>query len=103
MMRELAQESRQKRWFLQQWTPSPALSTKTIEGTSVTKYVGQKYNPKKTKLIEGGWDHDHCLFCWQSVCNCGGEDCVPQGYTDGNDWICPSCHEKVILKGEDPT
>lgn len=103
MMRERAQEARQKQWSLQQWTPSPALSTKTSEGTSVAKYVGQKYDPKKTKLVEDGWDHDHCLFCMQSICSCGGENCQSEGFTDGDQWICGSCHEAIIVNGQDPT
>jgi hypothetical protein len=103
MMHERAQEAMQKQWSRQEWTPSPALSTKTREGTSVTKFVGQKYNPKKTELIENGWDHDHCLFCSQSICSCGGENCDPVGFTDGNQWVCESCHKRIIVDGENPT
>ena len=98
-----ARESRSKDWSLREWAPSPGLSTKTTEGTSVTKFVGQKYDPKKSKVIQDGWDHDHCLFCTQSICNCGGENCQPEGFTDGDQWICESCHEKIIVKRLDPT
>lgn len=101
-MLERAQDARQRRWSLQKWASSPALSTKTSDGTYVTKFVGQKYDPKKTKLIENGWDHDHCLFCQQSICSCGGENCDPEGFTDGEAWICKPCHEMIIVKGEDP-
>ena len=103
MMIERARKARQKEWSLQQWKPSPALTTKTREGTRVIKFVGQKYDPKKSKLIEDGWDHDHCLFCSQSICNCGCKNCEPEGYTDGNQWICVSCHKKIIVKGQYPT
>ena len=98
-----AQEARKATWSLQQWAPSPALSTKTGEGTSVSKFVGQKFDPERSTLIEDGWDHDHCLFCAQSICNCGGESCVPEGFTDGTRWMCSSCHGNVIVNGEDPT
>ena len=103
MMLERAQQARQKQWAIAEWKPAPGLATKTSEGTSVTKFVGQKYDPKKSKVVEDGWDHDHCLFCTQSICNCGGKDCEPEGFTDGDQWTCKSCHEKIIVKGLDPT
>jgi hypothetical protein len=103
MMRTRAQEARQKEWSLQQWKPSAALVDKSSESGIITKYAGQKYDPKNQELVKNGWSHDHCLFCWQSICNCGGENCQPQGYTDGEDWICKSCHKKIIVEGKDPT
>ena len=103
MVRMRAQDAPQKEWSLQQWKRSPALCTKTGEDTRIIKYMGQKYDTKKIELVENGWNHDHCFFCWQSMCNCGGKSCQPEGYTDGDEWICKSCHQKIVVEEKSPT
>ena len=30
-------------------------------------YTGGTYDPDKFRLIETGWDHDHCYICWQRI------------------------------------
>ncbi len=100
-MRTLARDSRQKEWSKRKWTPSPALVGKGPQGMA-TKYKGQQYDPEQYELVHDGWDHDHCLFCWQSICDCGGENCTSIGFTDGDDWICESCHQRVIVEKKDP-
>jgi hypothetical protein len=30
-------------------------------------YTGGDYDPDKYRLIEAGWDHDHCFICWQRI------------------------------------
>ena len=82
--------------------PGPALLGKGPQGMS-TKYTGQDYDPEEYDLVEDGWDHDHCLFCWQSICDCGSENCTCTGFTDGDEWICESCHQMVIVEKKDPT
>ena len=102
MLRENAKEARRRNWVLKQWIPYPALRTIRYGRPFLTKFTGQKYNPKKAEVIENGWDHEHCWFCDQSICNCGSENCVPEGYTDGDQWICCSCYQKIIVNGKDP-
>jgi hypothetical protein len=102
MMRKKAQEARQKHWSIAAWKPSPGLATRTSDGISVARYVGQKYDPSKSQVIEDGWDHDHCLFCWRPICDWGDRDCEPEGFTDGKLWMCKFCYERVIVHGEDP-
>ena len=101
-LRTLASDAKRKRWALQTWRPSPALVQKTEEGRRATKFTGQKYDPAKWELVQNGWDHDHCLFCSQSICNCGSKNCDPEGFTDGKDWVCKMCHEKYLKETTGP-
>ena len=95
-MRNLAEEVRNNKWVKKKWNPSPALLCK--KSKVITKYSGQKYDSNKFELIENGWDHDHCLFCWQCICDSGSKNCKYNGFTDGEYWICETCHQKVIVE-----
>jgi hypothetical protein len=33
----------------------------------VIAYDGKDYDREKYRLIEAGWDHDHCYVCWQRI------------------------------------
>ena len=101
-MRTLAVEARSKAWRREAWKPGPVLSPKDKNAPSI-KYIGQPYDSSRYDLIEDGWDHEHCPFCAQSLCDCGSENCQAEGFTDGRDWICRDCHEKVIVRGINPT
>ena len=101
-MRTMAVEAREKTWTLQNWKAGPALFPKNKKDPSA-KFIGQAYDNTKYELIEDGWDHEHCPFCSQSICDCGSENCDAQGFTDGTGWICRACHEKVIVQGKDTT
>jgi hypothetical protein len=46
------------------------------------------------KIIQNGWDHEHCFLCWATISTATG-DCNA-GYTDGNDWVCDTCFAKYI-------
>ncbi len=45
------------------------------------------------RLVAGGWDHEHCEFCWGTVGR-GGD---PAGWaTDGGLWACDRCHAGYV-------
>ena len=49
----------------------PSLRTKEPEdGWFKSKpHRGEPYDEDKFILIEGGWDHEHCSFCWEKILN----------------------------------
>ncbi len=40
-----------------------------------------------------GWDHDHCVFCWQKFSDIPGADTSREGFctADGYHWVCETC------------
>ncbi len=44
-------------------------------------------------LVPGGWDHEHCLICWQTI----SEYEQPYGYKNRNEgWICEECFHHYV-------
>lgn len=45
-------------------------------------------------IIKGGWDHEHCDFCWSRI----GEGGARYGYFSkaDNDWLSVRCHREFI-------
>ena len=83
----------EQEWSKRKWKPRAALVSKG----KTSEYVGQKYNPEYTKLVEDGWSHDHCEICWWTLCE--SEDAEEgEGYTtpDGRYWVCTECYEQFI-------
>ena len=84
--------AREQNWKKQKWVARAAL----ISQGSASDYVGQKYNPEHTELVDGGWTHDHCEICWWTLCESDNPD-EGEGYTlDGRRWICKDCYEQFI-------
>jgi hypothetical protein len=49
-------------------------SLKAIESTTAegqwyeeVPYHGQPFDPTKYRLIDGGWNHEHCYICWATI------------------------------------
>lgn len=48
-----------------------------------------------TKEISGGWDHEHCSICWESM---GPDLSQTHGYVNQlNDIVCQSCYQSFIV------
>ncbi len=47
------------------------------------------------KAPRPGWDHDHCIFCWEKFIE-SGSSTLTAGYTaePADEWVCPSCFEE---------
>jgi hypothetical protein len=46
-------------------------------------------------IVEGSWDHEHCIFCWNKI------DSENIGYNSkhevwGDEWVCEWCYEKAV-------
>ena len=64
-------------------------------------YRGQPYNPTHFVLARKAWTFFHCAICWSDLYPVEGtprEDC----YTNGLDWLCVSCYERMRGHPEDP-
>ena len=81
-------------WTLKAWQASPALFAK--DGGPSTKFHGQSFDAAKYELIEDGWSHDHCPFCWVTICDDPVPEYVSEAYTNGYDWVCPDCYAKYL-------
>jgi hypothetical protein len=45
------------------------------------------------KTIQGGWDHEHCAICWETI----SQLAQPAGYTSQEgDWICKKCYSAYV-------
>lgn len=99
-LREYAVECKSKQWELRKWTKQPALIDK--KRTEIRLYTGQQYDPKYYEVDPQGWDHDHCEFCFVTICNCEHNECCNEGYTDDRTWICPDCFQHLVVNSEDP-
>jgi hypothetical protein len=56
--------------------------------------------PDGAWLVDEGWDHEHCVFCWDKI-----DDDHP-GYrshhdTYDNEWACQWCYDNAV-KNNDP-
>ena len=70
------------------------------EWTKRSEFVEGTEVPKGAWLEEGGWDHEHCVFCWNTI------DAEHTGYksqhgTYEGEWVCKWCYENTI-KNHDP-
>ena len=84
---------RSKKWQKASWKRRPALIAK--KGGASSLYIGQTFDPEKFNLVEDGWEHDHCEICWWTLCDSDNPE-ENTGYTDGKDWVCSECYEKLL-------
>lgn len=101
-LREDAAIFRTQQWTFQPFQSAPALFSKT--GEWAQPYNGEPYDSEKWDLRQGGWDHAHCRFCNLHICD--AEECSEKAfqsaYVSDNEWLCPTCFERIIQRGEDP-
>ena len=92
---ESVEWARKQEWTKQKWVPRAAL----VSRGKISDYVGQKFIPEYTKLVEDGWDHDHCEICSWKLHET--EDPLHgEGFTiDGHDWLCQECFIQFIASG----
>ena len=79
-----------REWRKARFEPSHAVAFREPGGTCVSKADSPK--PPGGELIKGGWDHEHCAICWETL-GSGGQ---PEGYLSQNDWVCEHCFERFV-------
>jgi hypothetical protein len=57
--------------------------------------VFQPYDAISTggEVLLGGWDHEHCSICWETI-GCGGQ---AAGFVSGDDWVCGECYRRFVV------
>jgi hypothetical protein len=101
--RRQVEDLRKLSWRLCEWHSQPALFG--IADHTLQRFHGQPFDRSQFKVVENGWDHDHCELCWAKITDLPGLDAKHFGeaYTDGGDqWLCQPCFERVIRRGEAP-
>lgn len=99
-MRNTIKKYQSQEWLLKEWKKRPALFDKS--GKYIKRYSGEEFDSKIYDLIENGWDHEHCEFCWITICDDNHQEHVHQAYESDGNWICPDCYQHLILDHEDP-
>ena len=59
-----------------------------------------RYHPDgKTEVVEGGWDHEHCAICSQTISPYELNNAC--GYQDQDDsWVCQACYEQSVDRNQ---
>ena len=84
-------EDRSRTWRREKFESSPAVEHR-VDGVRVLGKV-EAGAPGPTVIAEG-WDHEHCELCWAKISQLPGSS--PEGYTDGNHWICLDCFNQYV-------
>jgi hypothetical protein len=69
-----------------------------IDGKRIRGVSGQQpiAGAEEVHCIEGGWDHEHCAICWETI----GDYEVQKktGYKNqNNEWICTHCYCSYVI------
>jgi len=77
-------------WKSNRFRPSAAKHYESDEGARMRRATDGEQAQPGTNFIEGGWDHEHCLLCSESLND--GDD----GYESRGDWLCSPCFERFV-------
>jgi len=80
-------------WRRESFAPSDAVR----DSTGALRKLQAGKVADKEEIIRGGWQHEHCRLCRQTISARQGQDNF--GYTDGTHWMCRRCYEKYIASG----
>ncbi len=83
---------RQRHWSQRMFEPVDAVAFKGTGGTLV-KATNQNL-PEGGTVIKGGWDHEHCDICWETISP--QTDPVAM-FSEPDHWICRKCHESFVV------
>lgn len=80
-----------RNWNLSIFRPTDAVA--------IDKGIIRKLNDgrilEESKIIKGGWNHEHCYICWETISN------NDKAWVDKkNIWFCKECYNNYI-KNED--
>ncbi len=75
-------------WQRQAWKARDILVDR--QTGRVMFYSGEQFDKSQFLLTRGGWNRDHCAICrWELT-----DGSI--GYTNGRDWICTECYQKLL-------
>jgi hypothetical protein len=86
---EIVLDSRLK-WEYRPFIPSDAICFANAGGSIATQAADA---PLGGTIVAGGWDHEHCVVCMETI-GAGG---LAEGWTTGGEhWVCPSCYRDYV-------
>ncbi len=85
--------NRQRHWSQRTFEPVDALAFKRPGDTLVSKATNQNM-PADSTLIKGGWDHEHCNICWETISP--QTDPVAM-FSEPEHWICQKCYDSFVV------
>jgi hypothetical protein len=92
-IRDMANDLRRYYWEKRQWKCRDLLVEK--QTGKIIFYAGGPYDAARFELGKGAWTRDHCAICrWELNENSDAEHGT--GYTNGHEWVCTECYDKVI-------
>ncbi len=81
---------RSKEWRLVDFQPVDAIERVAGDGRILAKATS---DDAAASVVVGGWDHEHCGICWETI-GVGGS---PNGWTTpSGDWLCAACYEAPL-------
>jgi hypothetical protein len=84
---------RDRSWQKRTFEPVDAVAYKRPSDTLVGKATNQNL-PEGGTLVKGGWDHEHCDICWETISP--HTDPVAM-FSEPDHWICRKCYEKFVV------
>lgn len=94
-LRSMAARHQRQPWLWQQeaWHPRDIVSS--IVSGELSFDISLADDSANFKLVKGGWTSDNCVVCgwrlFESEILAHGS-----GYTNGRDWLCIECYEKLF-------
>ncbi len=84
---------RSRRWKERAFETADAVAYKRPGDTLIAKASNQNL-PEGSTPIKGGWDHEHCDVCWETV----SPHAQPVAmFSEPDHWICRRCYEKFVV------
>jgi hypothetical protein len=93
---ELAQDDT-RQWRKELFANKEMITFKVKDGGTIGRKIKEGEDTKGGVVIPGGWDHEHCELCHETISAAEGHP--HYGFTDGKEWVCEVCYEKYILSG----
>lgn len=87
---------RSRKWSRMEFKPTDAVEF-ILKDKRVRGKWGQKpmAGAESIHRVEGGWDHEHCQICWESISQFEGDQ--KSGYKNQNDeWLCDRCFNSFV-------
>ena len=85
-------------FYWEKHTCAPKDALRHRRTNRISLYRGQPFDSAQFDLINGGWIYYRCVICSRDL-YAPDDPARSIGYTNGQDWLCSSCHEKFAAPG----
>ena len=81
-------------WTRKKFEKVPGIWINMDGGRILRKLSKDEEMPSDAIVDDTARDHEHCALCWQTISEYPSDQ--PEGYTDGDNWLCLECYHKYI-------